>query len=829
MKSIFYKKKVAWYSDRLSVMEPHEVFRRGLDFVRCKFRNRIMRPFFKDISDFDFATRHLISGSSGVVGGTSLKPSLEDIKSKYLKYCLNKKESTFFLNHSKRDEHIAFIKENYPDSIDKAICRANLIVEHKFSFYKSSLVEMGNEVNWHLCFETKKNWPMEFWYDIDYRNMESMGDIKVVWELNRHQYFLELGKAYLYTQDEVYALEFVRQIESWIKQNPLEMGINWITKLDIGIRIISWLFAIPYFCHSVHFTADFNFKMIKMIYLQVSHIQKFLSYGSSANNHLIGQGAAMALVGILCPELTISSVLREQGAKILLDESRNQVFKDGVHKEQSTSYHAFVLDYYLTYILIARLNKIIVPEGIIQNAEAMCDYLADLKTNLGFVPHIGDSDEGQAVRFRVDAEQDYDACLSTGAVLFSSSSMKTAVKVFSEKSFWLTGADGYDHFRKLGSGLKLRKSFAYQDSGYFGMISEQDDSHFGLMLDSGKLGFGSPSGHGHADALSFVMGLNRRPFIVDPGTYIYTCKKEWREYFRGSHAHNIVTVDNQSQSQSIAPFIWKRKARADLIYWYISEHYNYFMGKHDGYMHLPDPVSCERMVLFVKPGFYVVDDNLTACREHSYQMRFHFAPDVSVEKEGESRITAVDLENNRLNLNFLYDNNDFRVLVRRGSEKPIGGWYSDTYGDKTESDEVICSTDNRPMFNCITLMEPIVASRKAARLKFDVYDQLSDCDAKRLKCWYLKYEDEEIILLKPIDNHTKVSLKNFEFIGKLCIISLTNNGDLKRVFAIEAKLLTYSGKCVFISEQSLSYIEFVRDREVTLAHSNKDIRVGTDF
>lgn len=818
-----------WYCDRLSVMDPHEVFRRGLDFVRCKFRKNIMRPFFKEISDFDFATRYLISDSTGVLGGSYFKPSMEDIKSNYLKFCLNKKESTFFLDLSKRDEYIAFVKENCPDSIDKAIYRANLILEHSFSFYKSTLVKMGNEVNWHLCFETKKNWPVKFWNDIDYRNMESLGDIKIIWELNRHQYFLELGKAYLYTQDEVYALEFVRQIESWIKQNPFEMGINWITKLDIGIRIISWLFAIPYFCHSVHFTADFNFKIIKMIYLQVNHIQKFLSYGSSANNHLIGQGAAMALVGILCPELTISSVLREKGAKILLDESGNQVFKDGVHKEQSTSYHAFVLDYYLTYILIARLNNIIVQEEIIQNVEAMCDYLADLKTNLGFVPHIGDSDEGQAVRFSVDAEQDYDACLSTGAVLFSSKRIKSVVNVFAEKSFWLTGVEGYESFKTLGSGLNPRKSFAYPDSGYFGMISAQDDNHFGLMLDSGTLGFGSPSGHGHADALSFVMGLDGHPFIVDPGTYIYTCKMEWREYFRGSHAHNVVTVDNQSQSQSIAPFIWKRKARADLIDWYISEHYNYFRGKHDGYTHLPDPVSCERMVLFVKPGFYIVDDNLTACREHGYQMRFHFAPDVSVEKEDESRITAVDKKNNRLNLYFLQDNNDFRVLIRRGSDKPIGGWYSDTYGNKIESDEVICTADKVSEFKCTTLMEPIVASRKASRLNFDVYGQLSDYDVKRLKCWYMSYGDEDIILLKPIDNHTKVSLKDFEFIGKFCIISLTNNGNLKRVFAIEAKLLTYSGKRVFMSEQYLNYIEFVRDREVALAHSNKDIRIRTDF
>jgi len=822
-------KKATWYYNRLSVMDPYEGFRRGLDFVRCKFRNNIIKPFSREISDFDFATRFMTSDSTGVVAGRSSKPSIGYIKSNYHDFCINNKSSTFYLDIDKRDDYVSFIKNNYPDSIDKTINMANLIVDHKFSFYKSTLIEMGKQINWHCCFETKKSWPVKFWYDIGYRNMDSMGDIKVVWELNRHQYFLELGKAYLYTHDEVYALEFVKQIESWIDQNPHEMGINWITKLDIGIRIISWLFAIPFFCHSVYFTADINFKIIKMIYLQVNHIQKFMSYGSSANNHLIGQGATLVLVGILCPELKISSVLRRQGERILLEESRRQIFNDGVHKEQSTSYHAFVLDYYLTYILTARLNNIIVPEEFARNAEKMCDYLTDLKANLGFVPHIGDSDEGQAVRFSVDPEQDYDSCLSTGAILFSNKRMQRAVKHFTEKSFWLTGTAGYESFKALGTGLSSRKSFSYFDSGYFGMISEQDDNQFGLMLDSGPLGFGSPSGHGHADALSFVIGLNGRPFIVDPGTYIYSRKNDWREYFRGSHAHNVVIVDDQGQSQSLTPFIWKRKARADLIDWYKSAHFDYFRGKHDGYIRLPDPVTCERVVLFVKPGFFIIADNLNACKLHNYRMKFHFAPDVSASIEDDFHVAAVDGENNSLNLYFLQNNQDFSISIRRGSDDPIGGWYSDTYGNKIESDEVICSTDNKSIFSCITLIEPIVAKRNPALLKAEIDRPFGEYKENGLQCWTTQYGNENFIILKPEDNHTKVFFRDFEFEGKMCVISLANKRDLKRVFAMNAKLLIYSGKHVFLSDQYLDYVEFTLEGGISYAPSNKNIKIITDF
>ncbi len=404
-----------------------------------------------------------------------------------------------------------------------------------------------------------------------------------------------------------------------------------------------------------------------------------------------------------------------------------------------------------------------------------------------------------------------------------------AVKVFAEKSFWLTGIKGYERFQALDSGLYFRKFFAYPDSGYFGMISEQNDNQFGLLLDSGPLGFGSSSGHGHADALSFVMGLNGRPFIVDPGTYIYTYKMEWREYFRGSHAHNVVTVDNQSKSQSIAPFIWKRKAKTDLIDWHTSEHFDYFRGKHDGYIQLPDPVTCERIILFVKPGFFIIDDNLNACERHNYQMRFHFASDVSVRNEDEFRITAVDRENNRLNLYFLHNNKDFSISIRRGSNKPIGGWYSNTYGSKVESDEVICSTDNWSMFNCITLIEPIVAMRNTAMLKVKVDRPLGDYKVNDFQCWTLQYGNEDFFLLKPKDNHTKVFFRKFEFVGKMCIISLVNNKTLKRVFAIDAKLLIYSGKRVFMGEQYLDYVEFTQEDGFPRTHSNKNIEIRTDY
>lgn len=53
-----------------------------------------------------------------------------------------------------------------------------------------------------------------------------------------------------------------------------------------------------------------------------------------------------------------------------------------------------------------------------------------------------------------------------------------------------------------------------------------------------------------------------KQFLVDPGTYSYHTQKIWRDYFRGTAAHNTMRVDGLDQSLIDGNFIWLRHARA---------------------------------------------------------------------------------------------------------------------------------------------------------------------------------------------------------------------------------------------------------------------------
>ena len=67
-----------------------------------------------------------------------------------------------------------------------------------------------------------------------------VGNIKYLWEANRHLHLLTLAQAHALTGDARYALGIRAQIDSWIEQCPVGRGPNWVSALELGIRLINW-------------------------------------------------------------------------------------------------------------------------------------------------------------------------------------------------------------------------------------------------------------------------------------------------------------------------------------------------------------------------------------------------------------------------------------------------------------------------------------------------------------------------------------------------------------------------------------------------------------
>ena len=137
---------------------------------------------------------------------------------------------------------------------------------------------------------------------MNYLDAAVTGDKKIVWELNRHQYFITLGQAYWLTGDQRYAQTFVSHLDSWMDQNPPKLGINWASSLEVAFRSISWLWALYFFKDSPALTAPTFLRTLKFLYLQARHLETYLSTYFSPNTHLTGEALGLFYLGTLLPE-----------------------------------------------------------------------------------------------------------------------------------------------------------------------------------------------------------------------------------------------------------------------------------------------------------------------------------------------------------------------------------------------------------------------------------------------------------------------------------------------------------------------------------------------
>ena len=88
--------------------------------------------------------------------------------------------------------------------------------------------------------------PQAFWSTVPYLD-PACGDHKIIWELNRHQHWLALGRAFWLTGDRRYRERCLAELASWLDANPPLTGVNWASMLELAFRSLSWLWAIQLF------------------------------------------------------------------------------------------------------------------------------------------------------------------------------------------------------------------------------------------------------------------------------------------------------------------------------------------------------------------------------------------------------------------------------------------------------------------------------------------------------------------------------------------------------------------------------------------------------
>ena len=593
-------------------------------------------------------------------------------------------QSRFFLAFADKDLTLAEFRRRWSAAEEKIIAAADRIAEGTFNLLGLRDLKLGEKIDWHLEPLSGKRTPLVHWSQLNYLDATVAGDKKITWELNRHQYFLTLGRAYWLTGDERYAEVFVSHVTSWMDQNPPKLGINWASSLEIAFRSISWLWALQFFAESPALSADVLLRLTKFLYLNASHLETYLSTYFSPNTHLTGEALGLFYIGLLLPEFKDAARWRELGLEILTSQLPRHVQPDGVYFEQSSYYHRYTTDFYIHLAILLRRNGMALPPELEPRLELLLDHLMHITRPDGTTPLFGDDDGGRLVMLDDRAGNDFRAALATGAVLFERADYKFVAGEAAEETVWLLGVEGLRAFDEIVAQPPAQESVAFDNGGYYVMRDGWSPASNYLLFDCGPHGMAN-CGHAHADALAIEVAANGETVLVDPGTFTYTGSRELRDWFRSSIAHNTLTVDRESSSIPADTFSWKTKTSCERLAWIEHDRFTYVSGRHTGYEEVAKPGTHTRSILFLKNNYWILRDQVDLSAKHPINLWFHFDSGAALE---------------RLQIESFAENGAWRTEE---------GWVSHCYGEKTPAPVRVFSATAEGNVEIITFLLPQAA------------------------------------------------------------------------------------------------------------------------
>ena len=584
----------------------------------------------------------------------------------------------------------------YPSSLDlsgvddQIKSSSNSLAQGRLDIFDYRQLDVGFPVRWHSEPLTKTELdPDCFGKTMDYRDEARVGDVKVIWELGRSQFMVPIAVQYQMDKNNKHLEVLSMLLSSWLEQNPFGRGIHWCSSLEAALRVMSWSMTHQILrCSGLEqglFSLPVNTESLKRsIFHHAWFIRRFLSLHSSGNNHLIGELTGLFLVTSVFSMGDKGRTWRQFAWKSLLEQSKLQVYNDGVGKEQAVYYHAWVLEYFIIAYKSAVDGGIAPPSHLFDTIAKMAQFLSDLSPGEQSInpPQIGDADDGVAIAF----------CDSSTSTFYDD--LVQAVADMTGQKKRIVSSYKAACYRSRGRDVRVERPEdkgetaypAHFPDGGYAVLGEKD---FHLVFDAGSLGYPEIAAHGHADALSVCLAVDSQWWLVDPGTYAYHASKEWRDYFRGTRAHNTLQVNNIDQSISGGAFLWLKHASTSLGEVGIEKNgeVHYCSGKIQNYQGAPGVVIERSVAMNSGTRTVTLSDRVSCESKTRVSLQFHFAPDVEVKLEEDNRCRSWRPGADHT-MEIIFPES-LSLSTYRGDEDEMLGWYSPALGSKQACNTVV--------------------------------------------------------------------------------------------------------------------------------------------
>ncbi len=430
----------------------------------------------------------------------------------------------------------------------------------------------------------------------------------VEWHILLHKFYyaVGLGMRYAETGEVRYAQRWSRLIDGWIESVPA----GFIAADVTGRRVQNWIYSYYYFVATARpspIEPAFHRRLLTSIAEQVDYLCENLT---PARNHRTLELYAIFLASVAFPEMAHAAQWQAFSLARLEENIRTDLLPDGVQIELSSDYHQLVLKNYLNVRRLAAINGIAIAPDMDSALIRALEFSMHVHKPDGIVPSLSDGD----ARSFLDL-------LAIGATLYRREDFRYVASGGTEGS---PPANTLARFPHAGYTV-------VRDHWGTGGRRFRDAQY--LVFDCGPLGAGN---HGHFDCLNFELAAFGRSLVVDPGRYTYSeaGTTNWRIRFRGTEAHNTVSVDGHNQTLYLPrPVKDGTRHRQGSVRHKISgpepqatmhevlERDDLVLLHGSVRSHVYDAVHSRRIV-FVDRSYWIVSDWLDAPTHHHYALRF---------------------------------------------------------------------------------------------------------------------------------------------------------------------------------------------------------------
>ncbi len=410
------------------------------------------------------------------------------------------------------------------------------LLDGKWSLFGWKEVQVSSSPDWHCDYMCGVSVPVSG--KLNHRSLPDGADVRAIWEINRWAEPVRLAM-HGWLNDDVEAIVRAQSwLADWVEKNPVGRGINWTSALEGGLRLINfcWFDALALQMGLMQGTLR-----DAVVPAHVWWVRRHLSYGSSANNHRLGELTGLLLAVKRWPEMEplagTAENLWEQVAECVLA----QFAEDGGNREQALHYHLFAF----VMALHACRAMNVVDGPVTERLQRAAEFFVRM-SHPQEPWDYGDNDDAQIVPMTTDREKavaEWCAWMSgcgTGLQPVCPSGILpddacTSLRYWLGELFAKRADDECgQHARNTHRSETCATWWIAKESGM--AVIERDG--WKVRVDASPLGFGKMAAHGHCDALHVSIWDGEHALVIDPGTGGYFASKELRAELASWNAHN---------------------------------------------------------------------------------------------------------------------------------------------------------------------------------------------------------------------------------------------------------------------------------------------------